>query len=203
MRDSRKQADPSSPSPASPTSSSPLPSSTTQETFKKTMERWDSIASQFSLPLSSEMQGLPPPVFQPFPTVDELVAAPPESARREVGLFEGVLGDRAEAIYVDVLEHPEKYEEGLREVAHDLVVRNRKPRDDERAMLDRAVLDFMATPRPKAERPKPPPPKKLDVRDLPREDAGGSTDNDGGAGHGSGRDVVPTDETDRPAFWWL
>lgn len=165
------------------------------------MERWDSFASQYSLPLSSEMQGLPPPVFQPFPSLDELAAAPPESARREVGLFEGMLGDRAEAMYVDALEHPEKYDDGMKALLEDLVHRMRKPTDAERARLDAAVLDFVATPRPKSERPKPPPPKKLDVRDLPDADArrGGDDGREGGAG----RDVLPTDETDRPAFWWL
>lgn len=170
------------------------------------MERWDSIGSQFGLPPSSELRALPPPVFQPFPSLDELAAAPPEAAGpRDTGLFEGLLGSRAEAVYVDALEFPEKYEDGVKELLAELVQTQRAPTAAERAILDKAVLDFLATPRPRAERPKPPAPKKLDIRDLPKEElrelAGAAQGHD--PHDVVGADVLPVDESGHNPFWWL
>ena len=65
----------------------------------------------------SELTGLPPQVFPRFPTVVELAAsAPPGQSAKPTGLFEELLQSRAEVIYQDLRQHPDKYELGVEEL---------------------------------------------------------------------------------------
>lgn len=158
---------------------------------KKSTHDWDSIASQYNLPLSSELTALPPVVCPTFPTVAELLEtqAPASSSGKPTGLFEELLQSRPEVLYVDMTEHPEKYEDGVTDLVRELVSSRRELQPEERALLDRAVLDFMASPRPKAERPKKPEPRLT----LPRADEAAPVVD--------APDDLPDGEA--RAFWWL
>lgn len=188
--------------PKSLLSSSPTPLSPTPETFKKSQERWDSIASQFGLPLSSELTGLPPAAFPSFPTVKELAASAADapSSSRPTGLFEELLQSRPEAIYIDTLDHPEKYEEGVGELVRDLVMRSRELTGKERELLNRAVIDLAARPKDK-----PAPKKKAEPKPslerLAMEEALDGRDISGP--DEAEREATPTKGNDLPAFWWV
>lgn len=197
MKSSKPPASPSSSSPMSSLSLSLTPLSPTPETFKKSQERWDSIASQFGLPLSSELTGLPPVAFQKFPTVQELAASDPPASpgTRPTGLFEELLQSRPEAIYIDLLDHPEKFEDGVKELVEELVTKKRELSDRERDLLNRAVLDFLAKPKEKVA-PKPIPKKaveKLEMDELLTEELAEIDD----------APAAPTATGELPAFWWL
>lgn len=158
MNSSKKPAVPASPRPASSPSSSRTLSSKTQETFKESTKRWDSIASQFNLPLSSELTALPPAVLPTFPTVKQLLEKKAlEPSSKPSGLYEELLQSRPEAMFVDTLDHPQKYEGGVPDLLEELTRTRRAPTEEERALLDRAVLDFMTKPREKPPAPKPVP----------------------------------------------
>lgn len=189
MKSSRAPDASLSASPTSSPSSSPMPFSATPETYKKSRERWDSIASQFNLPLSSELTALPPVDFPSFPTVKELATSSETgSPSRPAGLYEELLQSRPEAIYVDVLDHPEKYEDGVKELASELVARRRELTDRERELMNRAVLDFVARPKDRPPAPRPAArasaPAARDDRELEL-------------------DPPTTEGNDPPPFWWL
>lgn len=200
MKSSLKPA--GSPSPSLPSPASPLapPSSKTQPTFKTKQEALDFIASQFGLPLSSELTALPQAVFPPFPKLHELVEAErAPSSSRPKGLFEELLGSRPEAMYLDADAHPEKYEDGALELLRELVATPRELSAAERELLDRSVLAFLERPRPKT-------PSHAPVREKMSaatfEDDGGADGGDFGLDDGS--DVpAPAQGDDPPPFWWL
>jgi hypothetical protein len=54
-------------------------------------------------------------------------------------------------MYVDSLEHPEKYSDELRTLLTEMVSTRKRPSPEESLMLDAGVLDFMAKPKPKVE----------------------------------------------------
>jgi len=130
---------------------------------------------------------LQPLAFPKFPTVAELVeelGRPASSSDRPRGLFEELLLSRPEELYLDALEHPEKYDPQVLPLTRELISLRRKPTEAERRVLDRAVLDLTEAPRQKAApvpRRAPPPPAE-----RPREAA----------------DPFPELEGMKP-FWWL
>lgn len=183
---------------------SPTPLSPTPETFKKSQERWDSIASQFGLPLSSELTGLPPVAFPSFPTVKELATSTEAtSSTRPTGLFEELLQSRPEAIYIDLLDHPEKFEDGVKELVEELVARPRALSDKERDLMNRAVLDFVAKPKDKPRAPA----KKPEVSRLGMDETLGDEDLATLLAGDAGDDDAPiaaSSSNGEPApFWWV
>ena len=110
---------------------------------------------------ASSLAPLPPapPAPPKFPTVEELIeeqvrlSSTPRTPRG--GLFHELMQSRPEPMYLDSLEHPDKYPEELRTLLSELVNSRRQPSSEERAKLDAAVLDFSSSPRQPA-----PPPKK-------------------------------------------
>lgn len=194
MKSSRNTAALPSLPPRSAPSSSALPFSRMPKTFKASMTKWDSIASQFGLPLSSELTGSPPQDSPTFQMLAETDAGAASSSERPRGLYEELLQSRPEALYVDTLDHPEKYPEEVRTLVAELVNTRRAPSVEERAMLDLAIIDFVAKPPPKgAERPKPPPPKRIRL-DVPREEMSDAFDEEE-------PEAGPPDTS--KAFWWL
>jgi hypothetical protein len=118
-----------------------------------------SSASTKPTPISSLF--LSPPEPPKFPTLEELVEQDRRISTPSVrrGLFQELLQGRPEEMYVDSLEHPEKYSDELRTLLTEMVSTRKRPSPEESLMLDAGVLDFMAKPKPK-EVPKPPPAKK-------------------------------------------
>jgi hypothetical protein len=92
--------------------------------------------------------------------------APPTKAPPKT-LFQELLGGRTEVLQQDALEHPDRYEEPIQELLHNLTVGTKKIEtlsQEEQGALNRAVIDFAtykpppAVPVPKAPyRPKPTP----------------------------------------------
>lgn len=160
-----------------------------------------STTSSSSTPTTANSSLAPlPPAPPRFPSLAELVAedaaAQTRSTTRPRGLYQELLQSSPDAIYVDSLEHPEKYNDAMLELLRDLANTRRAPTDPERLLLDTAVLDFAASPRPRPEAPKPitqmkPVPKAPKVEEF-SEDAVSSESPDV-----EGPLTVPR------AFWWL
>jgi hypothetical protein len=140
-----------------------------------------------------------PPSPPRFPSLAELVAEDAASQMRSTvrprGLYQELLQSNPDAMHVDSLEHPEKYSDSMSELLRDLANTRRAPTEEERLQLDAAVLDFVASPRPRPEAPKPitqmrpapkPAPKEFSEDEVSSEspDVGGPL-------------TVPR------AFWWL
>ncbi len=185
-------------------SSTPLwkpPSWPTPPTFKTKQAALDLIALQFGLPLSSELTGLPAAAFPKFPTVGQLAVSIEESTspNRPTGLFEELLQSRPEALYLDASDHPEKYEDGVLDLARDLVQHKRDLSSEERALLDRAIIDFMAAA--SKTKPKPLPIVKEASRMQDADEALGESRLDGW----SLDEPAPSggDEAEPKAFWWV
>lgn len=198
MHTSKKSDIDPSAAPMSSPPSSPTTSSTTPAISRTKQEILDSIASQFGLPLSSELKGLPPSAFPKFPALHELVESSTQASAsaKPSGFYEELLGSRPEGLYLDVVDHPEKYEEGVLALTTELV---QKPRDlsaPERELLDRAVLSFLEKPRPPL--PAPAKEKKASLQmddtldDTPELDM---PDNEEPAEAPSGENAG--------AFWWV
>lgn len=122
------------------------------------------------------------------------VASAPASARRVTGLFDGVLGGNAAALYQDAIEHPEKYDEQAVGLLTELVQGAKKRVDLEETdirLLDRATLDFASYVKPPAQRKQPT----------------SMTKSAKSVEFTEGPDEVPFDENDVPdgtqAYWWL
>lgn len=63
---------------------------------------------------------------------------------------------RPEELYLDTVEHPEKYDDAVPALVRDMVEKRRPPTAEERLLLDAAVLDFAAKAKPVAAGPKKP-----------------------------------------------
>lgn len=155
-------------------------------------KKLDEIASLFGLPTSTEVTGMPS-----LPTLAEMMEEPrsPTSLGRPKGLFEELLGGNLAALYQDMLLEREKYEPEVVELVQQLMQQKRELTQDERALLDRAVLDFNRRLPVKAAPTKPPTQKKLEPHvedehegDLPTRDAIPGVD-------------IPMG-VEKP-FWWL
>jgi hypothetical protein len=148
-----------------------------------------------------------PPAPPKFPSIEELIteqirASSPDaqrhSRRSRTGMFQELLQSRPEAIYVDSLEHPDKYAEELRALLTELVNTRRQPTSDERLKLDAAVLDFMAAPPAPRAALKKEQPRVTKLPEFKTPDFATHVD-----------DVAPGPEpalsegTQPRAFWWL
>jgi hypothetical protein len=105
-------------------------------------------ASQTRSPGSAliSLMQLHPLVPPRFPTWSELVATPlgsPASSPPPQGLFDSFVGDPA-VLFEDLLRSPEKYEPGVQELLMELLGGRQLSAlsKDERALLDRATLDW-------------------------------------------------------------
>lgn len=74
---------------------------------------------------------------------------------RPTGLFAELLVDRPEPLYVDSLEHPNRYEDDARTLVEQLAAQNRPITEEERQLLDRATYVFATSTTRKGEAPKP------------------------------------------------
>lgn len=171
-----------------PKKSWPISATLTQETPKLSLESF----------LPKVPQVLPPEPPKP-PALFELVdppTSPSSMDRPSGGLFQELLQGRPEAMYLDSLDSPDKYDEDLRKLLSELVSTGRRPSFEEHKKLDAAVLTFMEAPRAKAAPPpKPALPKKLPEFKRP-EFTGGDEEVPGPEpALGSGGNPRP--------FWWL
>lgn len=125
----------------------------------KQRNSFESFLGEWNLKSLHEPDSTPPPSSPKFPTFVELVeldrqgVPPPKSP----GLFEALLG-RPEPLYVDSVEHPEKYSPEVVALLSELVAGTKKVsalNPGEERLLDLATIDF-ATAAP--EKPKAPPP---------------------------------------------
>lgn len=160
-----------------------------------------------SLPSSTlaSLPSLPPPSAPHFPNFKELVdhrtfelSAAEEmapSSSHPVGLFEGLLQGHAELLAADVDEHPERYTPEVPALVRDIMERRKDAKaltGQERAVMDRATLDFATYIPPKSKPPSPP------RRSAPR--AAAKEEDEGGTPI-PGLDTPP--EATAPAYWWL
>ena len=153
----------------------------------------ESPSSPFGLPPSSELTGLPPLVFQKawqFPTVAELLAQEDPSrtsSDQRPGLFQELLLSRPEALYQDVVDHPEKYDPLIPGLTRELVETRREPTPEERVLLDAAILDLVTAPKPP-----PAPPQRSSPRPtkMPFLDRAHEVES-----------ALPAGE--QKAFWWV
>lgn len=103
---------------------------------------------------------IPLPDFLKVPTVADLAKQTALEQKapstRSSGLFHALLLSRPEPLFEDASEHPGKYDERVLPLTRELVSTRREPTDEERALLDAAVLDFVRS-QPEA----PPPPKTV------------------------------------------
>jgi len=109
------------------------------------------------------------------------------------GLFSAMLGD-PRLLLLDLLDAPEKYEEGVSSLVQELVSgqKNLQSLDvHEQALLDRAVLDFT---RPKQIKPVEPPAKPRVPKHSQEEEAGTLE-------HAYEDTPLPPGMAD--AYWWL
>lgn len=122
----------------------------------------------------------------------------PGSTSASAGLFESLVGDPI-VLFSGVLDNPDTYEDGVSELLQELVYKKRPVAElslEERALLDRAAIDFAS-----AKRPRPPPrvkPRPSPVRSslpAPARAACGE--------EGSNDDRPPIEIPDAPpTFWW-
>lgn len=170
-----------------PKKSLPTSSTLTQETPKLSLESF----------LPKVPQVLPPEPPKP-PSLFELVEQPSSTGRPSVGLFQELLQGRPEAIYLDSLENPDKYDEDLRQLLSELVSTGRRPSFEEHKKLDAAVLTFMEAPRAKAA----PPPKPALPKKLPEFKRPDFVDSDVGEEVPGPEPTLGSGGNPRP-FWWL
>jgi hypothetical protein len=129
-----------------------------------------------------------------FPSFAELVEQDrnqhnSRGTKRE-GLFSALVND-PRVLWLDLLDSPEKYEDGVSDLIQDLVSGQKRVEElnqEEASLLDRAVLDFSRPTPPRA----PPPPVKVPQL-KPRDHE---------------PDTVEEQRTELPpemanAYWWL
>lgn len=95
-----------------------------------------------------------------MPTFFELVDAPTSSeVQKPKGLFETLLGGRAEALFADAEEHPDKYSDETTALMRELVLGQKKleslPLSDQ-YLLDQATIDFASAPSKPVQAAQPP-----------------------------------------------
>lgn len=99
---------------------------------------------------------------------------------------------KPEHLYVDSLENPDKYDPRILPVLRELVANRRPPTQEERKLLDAAVLDFNSAPKQKTTERSRPIPKPKPESYTGTEDKAPSAE--------SGM-TVP--EGAPKPFWWL
>jgi hypothetical protein len=90
--------------------------------------------------------------------------APAASGQRDEGLFSALIGN-PNVLLSDLMENPNKYEDGVYNLLLDLSSNQKDPKSlspTDQDLLNRATLDYNApNRRPPAPVPKPPEPKKV------------------------------------------
>lgn len=126
--------------------------------MQKSKTSFESFLSDWNLASLREpalTQPPSPPKFPSFVQLAELDRSQPPPARSS-SVFQALLG-RAEPLYIDSLEHPEKYSPEAVALLGELIAGTKKLDDlapAEQGLLDHATIDFAsATP----EKPRPPP----------------------------------------------
>jgi len=158
-------------------------------------KRWDSSNSMSDLKKSLEAVGLLTQGLSKFPTVAELAAesAHASAPDRPRGLYQELLLSRPEPLYADVLDHPEKYPETVMPILRSLLETRREPTEEERKVLDAAVIDF-ATKTREQKVPTPRPAKRQKKKELEHRMPELSSD-------ATSPPALPDGEM-KP-FWWL
>lgn len=103
---------------------------------------------------------------------------------------------RPEEMYTDSLEHPEKYDSRVRDLLQELATMRREPTAEERMLLDAAVLDFAAKPKPQA-----PAPKKVQQLSRPVEFRTPDFATEVAAESPEEESAIPDGQP--KAFWWV
>ena len=121
--------------------------------YKKSSAKSVSMLSNAGYPDFSRLNNLmhlQAPLAPRFPTFSELVTeSVPEKPKRARGLFAELLGSSAETLFGDLLDHPDKYEDGVAELVQQLISGAKKLEElseQERDLLNRATLDFAHNP---------------------------------------------------------
>ena len=144
--------------------------------------------SKLSASAASTLGGLPPiqpPKFEPFPkfpTVGELIAGGhplelvPAPPAQDVGLFTGLLGQRADVLAQHALDNPAVYPDEVKALLEELAQGTRRVGEltlEERRLLDAATLEYATyrapVPTAKPAQKKAPTPKRpalLDEAEL-------------------------------------
>jgi hypothetical protein len=113
----------------------------------------------------ADLRPVAPPVFQRFPKWPQLPVELSETKppSEPPSLFKGMLGGNLQTLVQDSTDHPERYDESTQLFLAELAAGTRTLEGmtgEDKAHLDRAVMDY-AAPRPRAPRPPPPPPRPL------------------------------------------
>ena len=92
-----------------------------------------------------------PPQSPKFPTFSELVGqiANEPLPKKEVGLFEGLLGGRPEILYEDLLRNPEKYDPAVEGLLTSMLMGKKRLEDltaDEATLLNSSTFEFNQVP---------------------------------------------------------
>lgn len=140
-----------------------------------------------------------------FPSSFALAGEKPAAAPRgKVGLYEGLIGD-ARVLYQALQEDPERFEDGLEDLLHEILSSNKSTEDldpEKKRALDRAVLDFAMGKTALGEPRKKPAPSGLS---RAREATGPSMPE---LEHHEGGRLIPVERDapieipDVPTFWW-
>jgi hypothetical protein len=113
----------------------------------------------FRAPIA-DLRPVAPPTFPRLPQqLVQLSETKPPS--ESASLFQGLLGGNLQALVQDSTDHPERYDESTQLFLTELAAGTRTlagMTGEDKAHLDRAVMDY-AAPRPRHVRPAPPPPK--------------------------------------------
>lgn len=132
------------------------------------------------------------------PKTFELVNPPVAPTKRPTGLFADVLGGRAEVLFQDAQDHPEKYDPRLLPLLIQLLNGKKNANEltsDECSLLDRATLDFATYVPPRDE-------KATKVAKAPEvKTASPNPDDDDFELEES--DVAPEGDGEPSPYWWL
>lgn len=157
------------------------------------------LQPQLELPF---LKPLSSPSFQKFPTLYELANETQQTQRpREVGLFEGLLGNPA-VLYEDVLKSPGKYDERVSQVLAELTSGSKNLSalsTEERGLLDQAVLDYSQVSR----KPVTPTPRASVSSSTSKEKAPTRARKSRRTKAEEPRPGIDVPVTELPAFWWL
>jgi hypothetical protein len=151
----------------------------------RSSDAFEQFLSDFNLTsLRSSASVLPRMPAAP-PTLAEFAQMGEETASRHGrgGLFEELLGGRLDVLFDDMARAPKKYELGARALVEDLVVRRLDLKalpGDQRELLDRATVDYAASPRVA--------PQPTSGTQVPS---------------GKRRPLADVSATTLPRFWWV
>lgn len=105
-----------------------------------------------------ELKPQPPPTF---PTFSELVFESMNEqpvGKREIGLFEGLMGNDPRPLFQDLVDYPHKYQPGTDVLLQELITGQKTIETlspDESLLLDYATLEYTQPSRTPVEEPEP------------------------------------------------